>query len=411
MFRLRRTASAHDCLAVQEEEPLSQSSRSKSGSTHSLTSALVRGLHNSFKRNHVQPEESVSPKKRGSSKRKRGSITEPESPKIGGIFKQPPTGLKRFVYLDPRQPKYGFRLESYGRPSELELEVRVFVQSVTPGSHAFMSGLFPGDTILEVNGVSVRSEPVAGVVKKIADVPRRSENKVQLTVMFADGVTRLEKMKKIDYLRYQMKMKQAQLRVMISEESSHVISHMTVSLPPARSVVPASDLPPWSHQVAPTGPAPHLYPYDSVLNEQVALYCGPPSELAADILVLPLCPHLHKDTHNMLTQLVMEGGPGLVDELCLATYCPLGDNITTSGHQLPVHTMYHCVFGNLEESLQKCIWSALEGNCSEESPAIAFWLDGFTAINGESALSSHVSCCLYIQTCFDSCIVFAYACL
>ena len=73
--------------------------------------------------------------------------------------------------------------------------------------------------------------------------------------------------------------------------------------------------------------------------------------------------------------------------------------------------MYHCVFGNLEESLQKCIWSALEGNCSEESPAIAFWLDGFTAINGESALSSHVSCCLYIQTCFDSCIVFAYACL
>ena len=53
----------------------------------------------------------------------------------------------------------------------------MFVQSVTPGSHAFMSGLFPGDTILEVNGVSVRSEPVAAVVKKIADVPRRSENK------------------------------------------------------------------------------------------------------------------------------------------------------------------------------------------------------------------------------------------
>ena len=64
------------------------------------------------RRNHVPPEEPLSPKKRGSSKKKRrGSITESESPKIGGIFKQPPTGLKRLVYLDPRQPKYGFRLE------------------------------------------------------------------------------------------------------------------------------------------------------------------------------------------------------------------------------------------------------------------------------------------------------------
>ena len=54
-------------------------------------------------------------KKRGSSKRMRqGSLceaAEPELPKLGGIFRQPPTGQKRFVYLDPRQPKYGFRLE------------------------------------------------------------------------------------------------------------------------------------------------------------------------------------------------------------------------------------------------------------------------------------------------------------
>ena len=53
----------------------------------------------------------------------------------------------------------------------------MFVQSVNPGSPAFMSGLFPGDTILEVNGVSVRYEPVAAVVKRIMDVPRSSENK------------------------------------------------------------------------------------------------------------------------------------------------------------------------------------------------------------------------------------------
>lgn len=65
-----------------------------------------------YRRNHG---ESVSPKKKSSSKRKRrGSISEggeSESPRLGGIFRQPPTGQKRFVYLDPRQPKYGFRLE------------------------------------------------------------------------------------------------------------------------------------------------------------------------------------------------------------------------------------------------------------------------------------------------------------
>ena len=155
--------------------------------------------------------------------------------------------------------------QSYGRPSELGQEMRVFVQSVTPGFPAFMSGLFPGDTILEVNGVSVRSDPVAAVVKKITDVPRKNDKKsvigdnhvasglqcssvcvkntqcvyqyivrmwsegvhflevlkefqfysklysnlsphlcsvrVQLTVMFANGVTRLEKMKKTDNLK------------------------------------------------------------------------------------------------------------------------------------------------------------------------------------------------------------------
>lgn len=70
---------------------------------------------NVYRRNHVHSEDPASPKKRGSSKRKRrGSCsegTEVESPRLGGIFRHPPTGQKRFVYLDPRQPKYGFRLE------------------------------------------------------------------------------------------------------------------------------------------------------------------------------------------------------------------------------------------------------------------------------------------------------------
>ena len=57
----------------------------------------------------------MPPKKRQSSKRRRrGSLSEAlagESPKISGIFRQPPTGQRRLVYLDPQQPKYGFRLE------------------------------------------------------------------------------------------------------------------------------------------------------------------------------------------------------------------------------------------------------------------------------------------------------------
>ena len=69
----------------------------------------------SHRRNHVQNEEGGASKKRSSSKKKRqGSVNEssdPESPRLQGIFRQPPTGQKRFVYLDPRQPKYGFRLE------------------------------------------------------------------------------------------------------------------------------------------------------------------------------------------------------------------------------------------------------------------------------------------------------------
>ena len=64
------------------------------------------------RRSHAASDE--PPKRKSSRKKKRGSWSEAmegESPKLSGIFRQPPTGQKRFVYLDPRQPKYGFRLE------------------------------------------------------------------------------------------------------------------------------------------------------------------------------------------------------------------------------------------------------------------------------------------------------------
>ena len=116
----------------------------------------------------------------------------------------------------------------------------------------------------------------------------------------------------------------------------------------------------------------------------------------------------------VLTQMVVNGGPELLDELCLATHCPLGTCITTRGYLLPVpaHSKsmelaylqfelacnlaflhiprssvvycpgppmlclltggYHCVFGSIQEDLQQCIWHALDNGCSETVATIAF---------------------------------------
>ncbi len=45
--------------------------------------------------------------------------------------------------------------------------LQTFVQSVVPGSVSFLAGLYPGDTIIEVNGVDVKYAPVEEVVKGI----------------------------------------------------------------------------------------------------------------------------------------------------------------------------------------------------------------------------------------------------
>lgn len=45
--------------------------------------------------------------------------------------------------------------------------LQTFVQSVNPGSPSFMAGLYPGDAIVEVNGVNVKYAPVENVVEEI----------------------------------------------------------------------------------------------------------------------------------------------------------------------------------------------------------------------------------------------------
>jgi hypothetical protein len=86
---------------------------------------------------------------------------------------------------------------------------------------------------------------------------------------------------------------------------------------------------------------------------------------------------------TVLRQLVLDGGPELLNELCLASYCPLGECVTTRGYLLPAHSIYHCVFGDLEDNLQQSIWCALDRGCLEKTAtiSISIWLDGFAVFN------------------------------
>ena len=45
--------------------------------------------------------------------------------------------------------------------------MQTFVQSVAAGSPAFMAGLYPGDAIVEVNGVDVKYSPMDSIVDAI----------------------------------------------------------------------------------------------------------------------------------------------------------------------------------------------------------------------------------------------------
>lgn len=49
------------------------------------------------------------------------------------------------------------------------------MQSVIPGSPSFMAGLYPGDTIVEVNGMDVKYAPVENVVEAIQEGGKSGE--------------------------------------------------------------------------------------------------------------------------------------------------------------------------------------------------------------------------------------------
>ncbi len=49
----------------------------------------------------------------------------------------------------------------------------------------------------------------------------------------------------------------------------------------------------------------------------------------------------------------------------------------------PYVDIYHCVFGDLEESLQSCCHKAMEEAHKEKLQTIVFWLDGFASLSGK----------------------------
>ena len=69
--------------------------------------------------------------------------------------------------------------------------------------------------------------------------------------------------------------------------------------------------------------------------------------------------------------------------------CSLSEVMMTLYYNTDV---YHCVFGNLEESLQSCCQNAMEEASREKMRTVVFWLDGFASLSGSYVYT-------YIRTC------------
>ena len=87
-----------------------------------------------------------------------------------------------------------------------------------------------------------------------------------------------------------MKVKQAQLRVTASEESSHMTRRMTTPNPPNRNIVLATDLQPWSQQATPTDPSPQMYPYD---RYSTYMYTCTVANILLTLAVITYIVHVH----------------------------------------------------------------------------------------------------------------------
>ncbi|XP_019854959.1 PREDICTED: uncharacterized protein LOC109583893 isoform X2 [Amphimedon queenslandica] len=290
--------------------------------------------------------------------------------KILGYIQAPPKRVKRHIYLDPTESKYGLHLACYDVHKDQGNIPRAIVQHVAPGSPAFVAGLYPGDQILKINDIDVSQARVSEIVDLIQNTEK--DKRLDLLVAYVDGVHRLEVQAKGVECRENLRDRQKQLSELVSTYGE-VSSVVTPPFSPVPLLSPSSlDVSAWSHEsLSDEESSLHIYPYERRLNKILAITSDDVTQLHCDMLFIPL-----RSTPDVQTVL-RAGGEKLMDELSSADHPPLGENIVTSGHNLRAQVVCHAVFGDSEDDIISCCRSALETAYEQEYKSIVIWVEGF----------------------------------
>ncbi len=276
-------------------------------------------------------------------------------------------------------------MQSYGRKSNRGKQQQTIVQNVTIGSPAFMAGLHQGDAIIEINSEDVRNSTPDEIVVKIMNT---KQPRVNLLVEFIDGVRRNNLRRKHSELKQQMISKQEALKKLLSSKQC-LTSHEGTVRPPSDCVIKI-DLSSDDIEADTVYSSTQLQDLDLSTDSkgpQLTIYTGDILGIVSDVLVVPLGNPLIESSSDsnerIITRLLQAGGDKMINELSLASYCPLGDFIPTSGGKLKgIKSVYHCLFGCNDDHIVKCFVKILEkAASSQKTVGVAFWVDGFFAMN------------------------------
>ena len=278
---------------------------------------------------------------------------------------------------------------------------QTIVESVTAGSPAFMAGLHPGDCILEVNGIDMRSATGDEVVSAIM---KTTEKRVQLLVEFVDGVRRMELKKRLIETQARLAEKQQRLWVLLSTKhclTSYPVetnnttsandrfstsSNEYITIQQGISDVNYSFISNRKKSVdedslMAMSPSSSINEHTSSCQSNIVVYTGDIRHLSCDVLVIPIdksSPEINDCSSNVISVLLHAGGDKLMNEIALAKHCDLGNIIVTSaGEMKGVKYIYHCVFGHFEEHIKLCCYAAFEKGLQSGAISIVFWLDAF----------------------------------
>ena len=266
---------------------------------------------------------------------------------------------------------------------------QTIVQNVTIGSPAFMAGLHQGDAIIEINGEDVRHSTPDEIVDKIMNT---KQPRINLLVEFLDGVRRNSLRRKHTELKQQLILKQETLKKLLSSKQC-LTSHEGIVRPPSDCVINI-DLSLDDNEADTMYSGLQLQ--DTVLATssesdglKLSIYTGDILALVSDVLIVPLGNPIMESSNcdnnsneKIVTKLLQAAGDKMINELSLASYCPLGDIITTSGGKLKgIKKVYHCLFGCNDHDIAKCFSAALEKAAKQKVRVVAIWVDGFFAMN------------------------------